>query len=243
MPVITKLTRSETLFNNEPEYFAKAVYEDLVELEYHNYPYIACADNGDVYAIEGYSDGSSDWRAERFVVSDSSIDRSNVFRMIIAAKDAMQESPGFRTRKELMEALQSGVVEWRDISSVRKRNAEYLKAVSSNAQRVEISVNAVNSVSNSSVRSDSRGADDSSLAPKKLISETPLGYLIALVAGAVAVQGFFFLSPLFLWLINQQTKPGKINLPPGTSLETARWVTWGFLGIVLSAMIRSAMKS
>lgn len=242
MPIITQLSRCETLINNEPEFFAKAVYENRVELHDHNYPYIAIADNGDVYAIEGNSDGSSRWRAERFVVDDPSVDRSNIFRMIVAAKDAMQESPGYRTRRELIEVLQSSV-EWRDISAARKRYSEYLKAVSSDAQTIEISINTAKIDSIASAKADPSNTANGAFASRLPLSETALGYLIALVAGVLAVQGFFFLSPLFLWLINRQTKPGNINLAHGTNLETARWVAWGVLGVILSVIIRSAMKS
>lgn len=244
MPAITKLTKSETLMKNEPEYFAKAVYEGLVDLDYHNYPYIACADNGDVYAIEGYSDGSGDWRAERFVVDDRTVDRSNAFRMIIAAKDAMQESPAFRTRKELFEALESGGVKWRDVRSRRARDVKELEDISRDSPSIEISVN-LKDCSHSTAAFQKKGRGKESVKPRdgKPLSETPLGYMIALIAGVIAVQGFFFLSPLFLWLINWDTKRRPEKFPSGSQLESAKWIAWGCTGIALSALIRFAMSS
>ena len=58
MPAIREIVRGITLQQNEPEWLARALFEEEVTLgvEYDQFDYVAFADNGDVYGINGSSE-------------------------------------------------------------------------------------------------------------------------------------------------------------------------------------------
>ena len=123
MPKIIEIVKADTLVTNEPDWFERAEFDSDSELgsNYQNYDYIAFADNGDIYAINGNS-STKRWDATLFETKGSeapSPDRYKAIRNVVEVK------PGgltqhYETRKALIAAIEKGesqFIQTRKVSS------------------------------------------------------------------------------------------------------------------------------
>ena len=109
MPAIREIVKGITLQQNEPEWLARALFEEEVSLgvEYDQFDYVAFAENGDIYGINGSSE-DKEWMAtlhEKITRGDA---KTNKYEAVIAVKEV---KPGglsirYKTRKALLAAIE-----------------------------------------------------------------------------------------------------------------------------------------
>ena len=129
MPKIIEIVKADTLVTNEPDWFERAEFESDSELgsNYQNYDYIAFADNGDIYAINGNS-STKRWDATLFETKGSEAPSPDRYKAI---RNVAEVKPGgltqkYETRKALIAAIEQGeaqFIQTREASSKSQANS------------------------------------------------------------------------------------------------------------------------
>ena len=129
MPKIIEIVKADTLVTNEPDWFERAEFDSDSELgsNYQSYDYIAFAENGDIYAINGNS-SINRWDATLFETKSSeapSPDRYKAIRNVVEAKpDGLTQH--YETRKALIAAIEKGEAQFlqtREVSPKSQANS------------------------------------------------------------------------------------------------------------------------
>ena len=115
MPKIIEIVKADTLVSNEPDWFERAEFDSDSELgsNYQNHDYIAFAENGDIYAIDGNS-STKQWDAILFEAKDSAAltpDRYKAIRNVAEVKPGGLTAQ-YETRKALIQAIETGEVQF-----------------------------------------------------------------------------------------------------------------------------------
>ncbi len=109
MPKIIKSMKDETIYNSAPMYFQEA--ENIPYFNNSDSTVIALADDGFIYEI-AIVNGNDDWAAMKYTSNPNAKNKTNIYEMLLDAKFTEQMSQRFRTKKELVAALEAGVIQW-----------------------------------------------------------------------------------------------------------------------------------
>ena len=125
MPKIIEIVKADTLVTNEPDWFERAEFDSDSELgsNYQNYDYIAFADNGDIYAINGNS-STKKWDATLFESKGSEAPSPDRYKAI---RNVAEVKPGgltqhYETRKALIAAIEKGEAQFIQTREVSSKN-------------------------------------------------------------------------------------------------------------------------
>jgi len=125
MPKIIEIVKADTLVTNEPDWFERAEFDSDSELgsNYQNYDYIAFAENGDIYAINGNS-STNKWDATLFETKGSEAPSPDRYKAI---RNVAEVKPGgltqhYETRKALIAAIEKGETQFIQTRAVNSKN-------------------------------------------------------------------------------------------------------------------------
>jgi hypothetical protein len=224
---IIKLSKGETLHNNEPYWFSKKLYAIKSSFDYWNYPYIALGDNGEVYAIEGDSE-SKDWYAIRFSLKPSAVVEVEIYKAMINVVPTNTRSAFFAKRKDLVQALESGAVTWVPCQSGRQSSAP----PASTAGEADMAINI--SIRPSKVFSDTRREQQKSTIGRPGLKRVGVACLLSLVG--VFLPGMSLVAVPLL-VSGSDALLGKVDHPGQPSLASASLfflgIAFAFFGIFL----------
>ena len=108
MPKIIKSIKEESLYlKKAPKYFLKSK-----KLTFQNGTIIALTDDGFIYQIGGQSGYDSGWNARKYTSNPNAKDKTNIYQMLVDCEYTEQESQLMKTKKELIDALEAGILRW-----------------------------------------------------------------------------------------------------------------------------------
>lgn len=116
MPKLIKTITSDSL-DRGPKYFAREMWIEVVPGRSWEFKVPSLAqcmeiklyEDGTIYAISGVTFGANgDWSARKFVVGEEVMERENIWKMIMGAKDTCLETANYNFKRELLEALERG---------------------------------------------------------------------------------------------------------------------------------------
>jgi hypothetical protein len=224
---IIKLSKGETLYNNEPYWFSRELYESNSSLEYWNYPYVALGDNGEIYAIEGDSE-SKDWHAIRFSLKPSAVVEVEIYKAMANVVPTNSRSSFFARRKDLIQALENGSVTWEPCQVGRQS----FGSPASTAGEADMAINI-------RIR-PSKDFQDTRREQKRLTTSRPglkrVGFACLLSLVGVFLPGMSLVAVPLL-VSGSDALLGQVGHPVQTSLASASLfffgIAFGFLGIFL----------
>ena len=123
MPKIIKSIKEETIYNSGPMYFLEAENNNP---GFHSLStIISLADDGFIYEIGVNADDY--WRAFKFTSNPNAKNKTNLYEMLLGAKFSEQMSQCFKTKKELVAALEAGVLQWENYPVLDGNNNSNIK--------------------------------------------------------------------------------------------------------------------
>ena len=109
MPKIIKSMREDSLYGSKaPKYFL-----DAKKVRFQMDTTIALADDGFIYQIGGETSYDGGWNARKYTSNPNAKDKTNFYEMLVDCKYTEQESQWLKTKKELIEALEAGILRWK----------------------------------------------------------------------------------------------------------------------------------
>ena len=109
MPKIIKSIKEETLYNAAPMYIQEA--ENIPNFNNSTSTIISLTDDGFIYEI-GIVNAYDDWAARKYTSNPNAKNETNIYEMLLDAQSTEQMSQCFKTKKELVAAIEAGFIQW-----------------------------------------------------------------------------------------------------------------------------------